>query len=189
MNARLRSRRNAQAAAPAPAYGIVFPLIVPDAETEPAASEPSRARPTQRLMQVHSKARPAVQSKSRPERNRSRTPIPRSRTPASRDTLAASYPLHVHPVAVPKNIMQQRPRPPPPHEHFPDFLRPGQSEIGTMGDISGNSLNTFQVDPFICGHGGHADTSCGLRFSTCFDKFFEEGDCNGKGEEDKSYDF
>ena len=39
-----------------------------------------------------------------------------------------------------------------------------------------------QVDPYICGHFGHFTTSCGLRMSSCFDKFYGGGACTGRGE-------
>ena len=39
-----------------------------------------------------------------------------------------------------------------------------------------------QVDPYICGHFGHFTTSCGLRMSSCFDKFYSGGECLGRGE-------
>ena len=31
-----------------------------------------------------------------------------------------------------------------------------------------NSNYLFQADPYICGHRGHASTSCGIKFSQFF---------------------
>ena len=32
-----------------------------------------------------------------------------------------------------------------------------------------------QADPYICGHKGHFQTSCGLTFSKCYELFISEG--------------
>lgn len=37
------------------------------------------------------------------------------------------------------------------------------------------------VDPYICGHHGHSQTSCGMTFSACFSQHRETGGCTGNG--------
>ena len=38
-----------------------------------------------------------------------------------------------------------------------------------------------QADPYICGHKGHFQTSCGLTFSKCYELFDTIGKCEGNG--------
>jgi len=37
------------------------------------------------------------------------------------------------------------------------------------------------VDPYICGHKGHFQTSCGLTFSKCYEQYDTIGKCEGNG--------
>lgn len=51
--------------------------------------------------------------------------------------------------------------------------------------IAENAPVTFTdptVDPYLCGHWGVENTSCGLRMSTCFNNFYGGGKCDGRGE-------
>jgi len=44
------------------------------------------------------------------------------------------------------------------------------------------------ADPYICGHLGHAGTSCGYRFSAFWEEFAEKGEVRGKGDKNLNYE-
>ena len=44
-----------------------------------------------------------------------------------------------------------------------------------------NKKSVVQADPYICGHKGHFQTSCGLTFSKCYELFDTIGKCEGNG--------
>ena len=42
-------------------------------------------------------------------------------------------------------------------------------------------LFIVQADPYVCGHRGHAATSCGFTFSYCIDKYIKGEKIQGDG--------
>ena len=51
----------------------------------------------------------------------------------------------------------------------------------TLGMGINIKLTLVQADPYICGHKGHFQTSCGLTFSKCYELYDTIGKCEGNG--------
>ena len=71
----------------------------------------------------------------------------------------------------------------------------GYYSLTKQGKLAGVSLESLiaensdsglvwtdpEVDPYICGHGGHFRSSCGQTFKGCIETFVAGGQCKGNG--------